>query len=128
MFNTLDVTLARQNIDAPQYHFNSEFTVRAPLTLDGEPVLFESRKNHLIFGRKPLKQYVDEKIKSELVSKPLPSIYPLSRTVSIFGRNIYRMESKFRKLSHFRNTWREYVVVDLSVILQPFDRELHSMR
>lgn len=81
-----------------QYHFNSEFTTRAPLILDGKPVLFESFQNNVVLGRKPMPPYVDGETKAQLLSKPLPSIYPLNRTISIHGRNIYRLESKFREL------------------------------
>lgn len=99
IFHIVDTTLVKQDVEVAQYHFNSEFTTRAPLILDGKPILFESFQNHVVLGRKPMPPYVDGELKAELLSKPLPSIYPLSRTVSIHGRNIYRLETKFRKFT-----------------------------
>ncbi|KAI9551587.1 hypothetical protein GHT06_021920 [Daphnia sinensis] len=95
MFHTMDLALANQNVDVTQQQFTSEISVKAPLTLDGQPSLFESRQNQLVFGKKPLQPYVDGETKAELLSKPLPSIYPLSRSLSIHERNIYRREHKF---------------------------------
>lgn len=94
----MDLALANQNIDVTQQQFTSEISVKAPLTLDGQPSLFEIRQNQLVFGKKPLQPYVDGEIKAELLSNPLPSIYPLSRSISIHERNIYRREHKFREL------------------------------
>lgn len=97
IFHAADVSLANQDIDVSQNQFATEITVKASLSLDGQPCLFETRQNNLVFGRKPLQPYVDGERRAQLISKPLPSIYPLSRTVSIFEHNIYRLESKFRE-------------------------------
>ncbi|EFX83442.1 hypothetical protein DAPPUDRAFT_301877 [Daphnia pulex] len=95
MFHTADSTLAGQNIDATQQQFTSQIMIRALLTLEGRPSVFEARQNTLVFGKKPLQPYLDGEVKAEQLSKPLPDIYPLNRTISLHGKNIYRMEHKF---------------------------------
>lgn len=97
MFHTADSTLAGQNIDVTQQQFTSQIMIRAPLTLEGRPSVFEARQNTLVFGKKPLQPYLDGEVKAEQLSKPLPDIYPLNRTISLHGKNIYRMEHKFRE-------------------------------
>lgn len=96
MFHTMDLALTNENIDVSQQQFACEITVKAPLTLDGQLSLFQTRQNQLMFAKKPLQPYVNGETKAELLSKPLPSIYPLSRNVSIFESNIYRREHTFR--------------------------------
>lgn len=97
MFHTADSTLAGQNIDVTKQQFTSQIMIRAPLTLEGRPSVFEARQNTLVFGKKPLQPYLDGEVKAEQLSKPLPDIYPLNRTISLHGKNIYRMEHKFRE-------------------------------
>lgn len=97
MFHTADSTLAGQNIDVTQQQFTSQIMIRALLTLEGRPSVFEARQNTLVFGKKPLQPYLDGEVKAEQLSKPLPDIYPLNRTISLHGKNIYRMEHKFRE-------------------------------
>lgn len=61
-------------------------------------MLFDTSAKQLFFGRKALKPYVDdEAVKTVLLEKPLPSIYPLKPTISIEAKNIYRLEHIFRK-------------------------------
>jgi len=100
MFHTIDATLVAQNIDVTQQQLTSEITIRAPMTLEGKQSLFETRQNLLVFGKDPLQPYLDGEVKAELLSKPLPDIYPLNRTISLHKHNIYRMESKFREFCH----------------------------
>lgn len=100
MFHTIDATLVAQNIDVTQQQLTSEITIRAPMTLEGKQSLFETRQNLLVFGKDPLQPYLGGEVKAELLSKPLPDIYPLNRTISLHKTNIYRMESKFREFCH----------------------------
>ena len=97
IFHAADIFLANHDIDMSQNQFVTEIKVKAPLTLDGMSCLFETNQNNLVFARKSLQPYVDDETRVQLLSKPLPSIYPLSRTVSIYKHNIYRLESKFRE-------------------------------
>lgn len=102
MFHAIDMSLAKENIDVCQNQFTSEISVKTPLTLESQPFLFETRHNQLVFGRKALQPYVDGTVKEDFLAKPLPSIYPLSRTISISENNIYRLETLFRK-SYVKN-------------------------
>ena len=99
MFHTVDASLVSQNIDVTEQQFTNETMIRAPLILDGKQSIFETRQHRLVFGRKPLQPYLDGKVKTELLSQPLPDIYPLSRVISIHEQNIYRTDHKFREFS-----------------------------
>ena len=99
LFYICDTTLASQGeLNMTKTEFSTEVIVKAPLTIDGQPILFDLKSPQLLFCRKGLEPYVNEASKTLLLSQPLPNLYPLARTIHIHKKNIYRSEHKFRKL------------------------------
>lgn len=98
MFHVADLSLTKENLDITRNQLTSEIVIKAPLTMDGRPFQIELEKNLLVFGRKPLQPFIVGENKDKLLSKELPSIYPVSRSLSLRSQNIYRLETKFREL------------------------------
>lgn len=97
LFHICDSSLAAEGVDVSQAHTTSQIGIQAPLTVDGDPLLFSLQVGRLGFNRKRLQPYADGATKAELLSRPLPSIYPLGRLLSIHQTNVYRMEHRFRQ-------------------------------
>lgn len=95
LFHIADTTLAKKGANILQTQFVNEVKIRTPLKLDKESLLFDLNVSHLLFNKKPLQPYADSEFRTEFLSKPLPSIYPVNPTISIFEQNIYRMEHLF---------------------------------
>lgn len=96
LFYICDTTLASQGeLNMTKTEFSTEVIVKAPLTIDGQPILFDLKSPQLLFCRKGLEPYVNEASKTQLLSQPLPNLYPLARTIHIHKKNIYRSEHKF---------------------------------
>ena len=92
-----DTTLAKQGANVLQSQFINEVKIKTPLKLNEGSLLFDLNVSHLLFNKKPLQPYTDSDSRTEILSKPLPSIYPMNPTISVFEKNIYRLENLFRK-------------------------------
>lgn len=123
MFHVADLSLTKESLDVTRNQFTSEVLIKAPLTMDGRPFQIELQKNLLMFGRKPLQPFIVGENKDELLSKELPSIYPVSRSLSLRSQNIYRLETKFRELNCRSIQYSEINLI--SSLLQRSKKEPH---
>lgn len=125
LFYICDTTMSTQGVDVTRSQFNTEVLTKAPMLIDGEPILFDIKTPQMLFSRKGLEPYVDETTKAQLISQPLPSIYPMARTIFVHKKNIYRFEHKFRK---FLKIWQKVDYFEIKkkrFFLQPSNREHH---
>jgi hypothetical protein len=97
IFHIMDTTLTRNGVDVFKTQTMMNTNLKEVLQVSGEPMLFSIRANRLSCSKKPLEPYSDSQIRTEVLSRPLPSIYPLEPTVTIFPQNIYRLESLSRE-------------------------------
>lgn len=96
LFHICDTQLVSEGVDVTQTQLTSELSIKAPLEVDGGSIMFDLRPSMLAFNRKKLAPYADEAGRKEILARPLPSIYPLNRLLSVFETNIYRLEHTFR--------------------------------
>ena len=108
MFHIMDTTLTRNGLDVLKNHTVMNTNLKEVLQVSGEPMLVSIKAKQLLCSKKPLEPYSDSEIRTEVLSRPLPSIYPLEPTISIFPQNIYRLESLSREFWLFIRVYMRF--------------------
>jgi len=123
LMHITDTTLAKQGANVLQSQFINEVKIKTPLKLNEGSLLFDLNVSHLLFNKKPLQPYTDSDSRTEILSKPLPSIYPMNPTISVFEKNIYRLENLFpiRKGAPFGNLSMAIVSMNMPHIKQSYN-------